>query len=161
MPQLIPIPRNEAGNLAVLRYMAGLARASVDVADFLAMAMIGGLDGLDYFLRSNWTYDFKPIPEIQDLRTPDYLIEELAKSGTMTGACADAATLASAIALAGGLNYNWPIAAISICRIRMPNSRNDHIFTTITEFDGQVLRIDPTAPADADYSGAPIVCVRV
>jgi hypothetical protein len=152
---IIPIPRNEGGTLAVLYHMAAIARASAPIVDFLAYAIDGGLPKLDAMLRMNWNYVFKPLPDMQELVVPDALMEELANTGRMTGACAEAATMAAALAL------HFPTRSISICAVRPPRSMHfEHVFTVIDAGDGS-FRVDPTAPPIADYTRWETMCVPV
>lgn len=171
MPSLIPIPRNEGGTRAVLEAMAGIAGlASFDV-DIRLMARevndVGGVDALDSFLRSHWNYIFTPLPNLQDLKVPAILAQEYFQTGMMTGACAEAATIAAAIAAAGKRYLGWPILAIFVCAVRPPRSIYfEHVFATIQASDAaqpilaRQFNVDPTAE-NADYTGWQIMSVAL
>lgn len=73
-------------------------------------------------------------------------------AGMIAGDCDDAAIVAAAVLLRARMQGNADIGRIYFVGARPPASIEfQHVFT-IAAWRGDILRIDPTAPADADYA---------
>jgi len=90
---------------------------------------------------------------IQSLRTPQFLRADFGTTGSITGSCADLATLAAA-----ALYRNARVKHLTFVISRQPaDAFQWHAFLTVEEIDGTTYRIDPTAPIDADYTTAEVL----
>lgn len=100
----------------------------------------------DDTLRHYWHYASE---DTETVRSMSFQVGNLMKHGKLIGDCDDAATVAVACANAARLPYR-------IVAVRSPeNSEFEHVFVEIARPSGlkmgHWLKLDPTAPVDADY----------
>ncbi len=138
------IPRSDAGIRAVLREMKELANAP--------FAAVVEPRAIHAFLAEHWDYEFQPLAG-QILRTVPRMLHELNTRGKITGACADAAILAGAILYSDRRRRPELVKSAWFAAVRPPQSVTfDHVCTMAIDRADVPWRIDPTAPADADYT---------
>lgn len=124
------------------------------LALMLAMAQSGSrLTYVDKFVRSiplrQWETvlrEYWDYQEEQDetLRSVQTQVETLMKTNKLVGDCDDAAIVAGAMCEAAHLPWKF-------VTVRPPdNTEFSHVFVEV--FKGDWLRLDPTAPVDADYT---------
>lgn len=133
------IPRGEQGIRAILYEMRRLSiTGSLNFG--IAPAVI------DTCLRRSWIYEFSPLgPQV--LQTVQRMWTDFGNTGFFHGACADAAVLAGAM-LCGNRPY---VLAAWFVAVRPPHEPDfEHVFTEC--LGPGLIRIDPTAPLDADYT---------
>lgn len=139
------IQRNEAGTRQTLDVMRQLAR---DGAAWPGQALkyFGEYPAvLDESMRQRWVY----VPDGQHelIRTPGRMAADLEESGNFQGDCDDAAVWAAAALLTNEEN----VSKILLVAVRPAGEmRFTHVFVEVLTAGGW-LRIDPTAPTDANY----------
>lgn len=138
--ETIDIPRGEAGTRATLYRIARVAvEGWATQRDFL-MGFPAAPRELDLRFRALWLYVPDPPTATDAIRTIEEMRRSFLATGRIEGDCDDAATLATAVAMAHRL-------PVEIVAIRPPHSiRFEHVFVVI-----QGVRIDPTAAIAADY----------
>lgn len=152
MEQANYIPRRERGTRATQLAIASIAEAGVNVP--LAQWLSGDPRNLDSNLRARWNY--VPDGDAERIRTVDRMYRDWTETGVISGDCDDAATLAVAALLRfrtvnGGNGYAM-VGPISIVAARPARSENfEHVFV-VFDWNGEPVRVDPTAPETADYT---------
>lgn len=154
------IPRLEQGTRTTLTEMYYIAAIGRDVP--LAASM--SPEGLECALRSIWWY--VPDGMVETISTIEKMNREFNQNvpvfvdgylfgakppGFVAGDCDDAAVLAAAVLLHARPG-NPDVGGIAFVAARPARSfLFEHVFV-VFEYRGRPVRVDPTAPADADYS---------
>lgn len=154
------IPRLEQGTRATLNEMYILAYAGQDVP----LAALMRPEGLDGTLRNIWFY--LPDGMVETMSTIEKMYREFNQEiavtvdgqpygvkppGFVAGDCDDAAVLAAAVLL-HARRLSLGVGKISFVAARpAKSSQFEHVFV-VFDYHGQAVRVDPTAPVDADYT---------
>ena len=132
------IPAGAAGTRSTLAAMVAI---SLNASPHIDVVMDPRT--LDSFLRDNWNF-------VED--GANEFIRDPLKNGRMVGDCDDAAVWVGALLYAYRKRNNVLSHAFFVA-VRPPNESDfQHVFTIAEDKHG-TFRIDPTAPADANYKG--------
>lgn len=142
------IPGGDAGTRVTLRAMRRLARRSLTDPLLLATAarIVGeGRAGVPWAWRvREWLEDhwrFLPDPlTVELVREPRVMLQELGALGYMAGDCDDAAVMAAALGMAGGLRARFKVLGF------VPGGEFSHVYTELRD-GGQWVEQDVTRPA--------------
>jgi len=139
MIRQVSIRRGRTGTHDTLELIYGMGlqgSTERDVQQFVRSFPASQWDGL---LRQFWQFEEE---ETETLRSVRLQADYLRRSGVMIGDCDDAAVVAVALGYAYSPNIELHVVAV-----RSPASHEfEHVFVEIGN-----LRIDPTAPVNADY----------
>jgi len=142
------IKHGAAGTRQTLALMVTVTRAGAALPMIQTLANTLDPTAWEGLMRQYWRF----VEELEEtLRPVDFQMDTLLRSGHMLGDCDDAAMVVGAVALAG----QKPIRFVAVRR--GPDSEFTHVFAevaTVAVRDKTYwLRVDPTAPTDADYTG--------
>jgi hypothetical protein len=113
---------------------------------------------LDDWLREIWTFEAETV---ETLRGPESQWFRYIKTNHMVGDCDDAALVAAAMLVSPFAVTMGPGGSVEFVAARPHNVENfSHVFLETRDREG-IIRIDPTAPPDADYTGWEFLRQRV
>lgn len=150
--RFIEIPQGVEGSLATLERMAGMVREGADdptVTDFAAKVVdrYPHYAPLDYaallfeWVRTRMLYlpDYDDGEVIEEIRTPGYLLQEIARYGNAVGDCDDYVVLYGALYRALGFPVRF--VAISIT----PDQLLGHVYLQL-HYEGEWITADGIVP---------------
>lgn len=160
------LPRGEAGLRATIAAMGALVKDGIYDSEVRKLAITYQPREIHRFLRSYWTY--VPDGENETIRTPEVMALDFKNNGKFFGDCDDAAVMAGAMLLVrlvmpytrtNALNFD--LKSVSFCAVRMARVMEfSHVFIIAEDQEGTFL-VDPTAPADADYTAWEKLVIRI
>lgn len=151
------IPRGMEGIRQTCRELIALAEMGQQNQTLRRITRILPPRATDNFLRTVWNY--KPDGPVEQLTTIDRLCADYQQTSHFTGDCDEAATVAAAMLLLDRPS----VKGATVVGVREPNStwnENAHVFVVGIDHHG-IFRIDPTAPADADYQFWEPLTIRI
>jgi len=150
MIRVFSIRNGPAGTRQTLEEMAPLAREGAQLPYVKIIGEQYNPAEYDALMRSYWRY----AEEYDETLTPvDFQIRTVMTAGYMMGDCDDAAIVIGAVALASGFHARF------VATRRGPDAQFTHVFAEVSiplqsPFAPEAwLRVDPTAPLDANYQG--------
>ena len=142
----VTIRRGSLGTQDTLKLIDDVGREGARIKYVLNFCLTIPLIQWDNTLKTYWHYASE---DTETVRSVAYQVGNLMKYGKLIGDCDDAAAVAVACACASRLPYR-------IVAVRSPESSEfEHVFVEVARpvglKTGSWVRMDPTAPVDADY----------
>lgn len=144
---LYQIPHNHAGIEVTVRHMRRLGRQGASRPDVQRWArdIVGDATGAEAarriraFLARTVRFRYDP-PGVELIRTPRYLLRQIAADGRAEGDCDDVAVLGAALGMAVGLPARYVLLGF------VPGEPFEHVYAELVTARGPV-ELDTTRPA--------------